>query len=90
MPYSITKTIKLASRLGGISLNVDGSASVSWDMLDELGGSVESRSRVVAAEDVPRELTVDQLFEWADAKVVTEEGAHQAAEAAAIAAKVKP
>ena len=46
MPYSITKTIKLASRLGGISLNVDGSASVSWDMLDELGGSVESRSRV--------------------------------------------
>lgn len=87
MPYSIAKTIKLASRLGGISLSTDGSATVSWDMLDELGGSVESRSRVVAAEDVPRELTVDQLFEWADAKVVTEETAHQQAEADAIAAK---
>lgn len=90
MPYTIEKSIKLASRLGGIALQTDGSAVVSWDMLDELGGSVESRSRVVAAEDVPRELTVDQLFEWADAKVVTEETAHQQAEAEAIAAKVKP
>lgn len=88
MPYSISKTIKLASRIGGISINRDGSVTVSWDMLDELDGAVESRNRVVPSAEVP-DLTISQLWEWADAKVVTEEGAYQAAEAAAIAAKGK-
>lgn len=88
MPYSIAKTIKLRSRIGGISLSPDGSLTVSWDMLDELDGAVESRSRLVASVDVP-DVSISQLWEWADAKIVTEEGAHQAAEAAAIAAKGK-
>lgn len=86
MPYSIAKTIKLRSRIGGISLSPDGSLTVSWDMLDELDGAVESRSRLVANSDVP-DVSISQLWEWADAKIVTEEGAAQAAEAAAIAAK---
>lgn len=87
MPYQIEKTIKLYSRLGSIVLSVDGSVLVSWDMLNELGGSVESRSRTIAAADVPAGMSVAQIFEWADAKIVLEETAHQEAEAAAIAAK---
>lgn len=90
MPYTVEKTIKLRSRIGGISLSADGSLSVGWDMVDELDGAVESRSRSVPAVDVPPDLAAPlaKLFEWADAKIVTEETAHQDAEAAAIAAKV--
>lgn len=87
MAYSVEKTTKLTSRLGAIGLNPDGSAVVSWDMVDELGGAAESRSKEVAAEDVPRDLTVAQIYEWADAKIVTEQAARDEAEAAAIATK---
>lgn len=87
MPYSIEKTIRLHSRFGGMSVLADGSLIVSWDLLDEIGNSVESRSHTVPASDVPSDLTMGQLAEWADGKIVTAEGAQQAAEAAAIAAQ---
>ena len=87
MAYTIEKTIKLTSRLGGITLSPDGSAIVGWDMLDELGGAIESRNKAIDAADVPRDITIAQLYEWADAKIVTEQTDLDATEAAAIAAK---
>ena len=88
MAYTRTTTTTETSRLGGITLAPDGSLHVAWDMVNELGGSRGTPGADIKAEDVPRDLTIAQLFEWAEAKIVVEQGERDLAEAEAIAAKV--